>query len=248
MIVLPHAQGSDEWRDARLGRPTASQFHRIVTPAQVEAIAKGRPYKPGDGAISYRRELLFEIASGEPARSFKPNSAMLRGTDLEDDAVRWFEMDRHVKVERVGLCLTDDAAVGASPDGFIGDDEGLEIKGSNGPAHIAAVLDGTGDYKAQCQGGLYVTGRNRWHLLLHCPGLESVPLAFKRDEAWQHALGMALAHLLTALAEEREELIRRGQPMLLEQRRAAAESDAKRDAEPMTPRAGFPVGVDEVPF
>ena len=50
MRFYPVAQGSAEWYALRIGRPTASMFHKIVTP-------KGEPSKQ---AVKYLYRLLAE--------------------------------------------------------------------------------------------------------------------------------------------------------------------------------------------
>ena len=55
MIVLNCKQGSDEWIQARLGIPTASQFHRIITP---------KTMKPAASAEGYIDQLVAEYLLG----------------------------------------------------------------------------------------------------------------------------------------------------------------------------------------
>ena len=61
MIRLDVVQGSEAWRRARMGVPTASAFDRILTPG-------GKPSKSAEG---YKFELLGELMMGRPLDSPK---------------------------------------------------------------------------------------------------------------------------------------------------------------------------------
>ena len=50
MIILDHEQGSDEWFAARLGRPSASMFNKLITSTG----------KPSTSAGKYIDELVDE--------------------------------------------------------------------------------------------------------------------------------------------------------------------------------------------
>ena len=63
MIVLDHDQGSTEWIEARLGIPTASGFHRIITPTGKLSASRD----------AYEGELLAEWALGRPVTEFGGN-------------------------------------------------------------------------------------------------------------------------------------------------------------------------------
>ncbi len=51
MIVVDCVQGSDEWKRARLGVPTASRFDDILTP---------KTFKIAAGRVDYMHELIAE--------------------------------------------------------------------------------------------------------------------------------------------------------------------------------------------
>jgi hypothetical protein len=54
MIILDHEQGSPEWLAARLGKPSASCFSRLITNS-------GKPSSSADGYIN---ELIAERLTG----------------------------------------------------------------------------------------------------------------------------------------------------------------------------------------
>lgn len=183
MQIHPAPQGSRAWLYARLGIPTASNFHRLLTPAQL---------KPSKSADAYLNTLLAEWALGRPMDD-QTSAFMERGHELEEQAARWYSFQNDLEVEEVGLCLTDDGLVGASPDRLVGDDGLLEIKCLSAPEHIAALMgEKDGDHRIQVQGQLLVTGRVWSDLLFFNPVLPSVVVRHERDEAVQAALSEAL--------------------------------------------------------
>ena len=110
MRVNNHEQGSQEWLESRLGRPTASNFSKLLTPTG----------KPSSSADAYINELIAQKITGE-LPEFYINDAMARGNELEPAAKTLYELTNDVEVVEVGLCLHDTLECGASPDGLVGD-------------------------------------------------------------------------------------------------------------------------------
>jgi len=201
MIRLDVPQGGAEWIAARLGLPTASQFHRILTP---------KTLKPSEQAVGYLHELLAEWLLGEPV-SPEVSQFMERGQELEEQAVAWYEMQHDVTVDRVGFCLLDDRRAGCSPDGLIGTDGGLEIKCPSAAVHVGHLLDvDAGRYTLQIQGGLWITEREWWDFVSYHPTLPVASLRVHRDERIIAALASAVGAFSARLAEARVALEARG--------------------------------------
>ncbi len=153
-------QGSAEWRQARCGVVTASNFKLVLT--------KGR----GKTRKNYMRRLVQEIMSGEPEEPTYWSGAMMRGTELEPHARRAYESASTHTVREVGLVfLNSDRRIGASPDGLIGNDGGLEIKCPLPHTHDKYLGDGRvpAIYKPQIQGNLWITGRKWWDFVSFAP-------------------------------------------------------------------------------
>ena len=200
MIVLDCPQGGPEWTTARLGIPTASEFGRILTPAKMEY---------SKGARTYCHELLSEWATGLPVE--RGDSAfMQRGTRMEDEARRWYEMQRDVEVQRVGLVLRDDRQVGGSPDGLVGEDGGLEIKVPALHTHVSYLLGEDQPYVPQLQGLMYLTGRSWWDFLSYNPVLPKLLVRVERNEKYIAALDKALGTLLVDLLVGKHRLLELG--------------------------------------
>jgi hypothetical protein len=92
-------------------------------------------------------------------------------------------------VRRVGLVLTGDRRFGASADGLVGRDGGVEVKCWVDPAKLRKVLldRNASEVRKQCLGGMWVTGRKWWDFVLYCPalavcGLDFTVIRINRDD------------------------------------------------------------------
>jgi len=156
-------QGSAEWFEVRLGKPSASNFKKLVT-------SKGAPSKSMGG---YALTLACQAYSGKYLDSFEGNSFTERGQMLEPEAREYYEFVYGVSVEEVGFITDDLESYGCSPDGLIDSCGGLEIKCLKAENHLAAILRDTPptDYIQQVKGSLMITGREWWDLFFYHPDL-----------------------------------------------------------------------------
>lgn len=167
MIVHDVVQGSREWWALRLAIPTASRFGQIITPAQL---------KPSRGRFNLIADLMVEKLLGKPSDFTELDDDMVsgvsadgtpwmrRGSELEEEAARWYVAHRASSGERadvreIGFVTNDERTIGASPDRAVGDDGGLEIKCRSATYHMRIVLgfDEIAD-RTQVQGTLWLTG------------------------------------------------------------------------------------------
>lgn len=179
MKIIQCEQGTEAWIAARLGRPTSSNYHRLIT---------AKSAKPSASADRYLWDLLTERILGhstDPAVS----SFMERGGKLEQMAVRQYEFAQSVETVKVGFITTDDGRTGCSPDRLVSDEGLLEIKCTSAPIHFGAMLGATtDDHRAQCQGQLWITGR-RWVDLYHFnPDLPPAIVRVERDPEFINAM------------------------------------------------------------
>jgi putative phage-type endonuclease len=145
-------QGSDEWKQARLGRVTASRV--------ADVIAKTKSGYSASRA-NYMAELIAERLTGVPADKYT-NAAMAWGTATEDEARAAYEFQAGVVVETVGFLAHPSLAMcGASPDGLVGNDGLVEIKCPNTATHIDTLLGGSvpAKYVTQMLWQMACTGR-----------------------------------------------------------------------------------------
>lgn len=179
-------QGSDEWHQLRLGKPTASQFKVLMVKNDEK---KGR--------ATYMLKLAGERLCGKPADSFV-SEAMEHGKEVESELREHFAFVRDCEVRQIGFIL--DGNCGASPDGLIEDDEVLEIKRAAPHILIPMLLKQKenpsyfpNEHFAQCQGNLMVSGRKRANLLVGYPGMpKPLIVSCERDEVYISSLREAV--------------------------------------------------------
>jgi hypothetical protein len=182
-------QGSEEWERLRSGRPTASNFGRIVTPARGDYSKQ---------AIGYACELVAQRLGVH--QEMVPTYWMDRGTEFEDEAVTAYEALTGNVTERVGFVLpsfTD--AYGGSPDRLVNGGEGiLEVKCPKAETligyHFAGKLPD--EYKAQVQGLLWITGLGWADFFAWHPELQPFLMRVKRDEDFIDRLADAMTFFL----------------------------------------------------
>lgn len=145
-------QGTDEWKQLRLGKVTASRI------ADVNA-----KIKSGWGAsrANYMAELLVERLTGIPAECYI-NDAMRWGTEQEPLARSSYEFLQDCVVDPAGFVEHPTIPMsGASPDGYVGEDGLVEIKCPNTATHIETLLTSAipGKYETQMLWQMACTGR-----------------------------------------------------------------------------------------
>lgn len=200
MILLDVEQGTPEWDDGRLAIPTASKFKEVITTKGVLSASRNK----------LLWELVEEKITGVKKKTYK-SAAMQRGSDLEPEAVAYFELITGLKVDRVGICYENEHKKhGCSPDGLIGlstdrrsTDEGLEIKCPSLEVHWDYVTKGVlpTEHFTQVQGSMKETGAKRWHFLSYFPGIKHLHVIVERDEIWIAKLGKALDDFVIELDE-----------------------------------------------
>jgi hypothetical protein len=184
-IITDVEQGSVQWLKLRLGIPTASEFHQLMTP-----LFKA---KEGETPKTYLAKKLAEAWRGEPLPGFS-SYATEQGTIREEDARPWYALEYDTDVQQVGFVLSDDERCGCSPDGLIGEDSGLEIKCPNPDTHVKYLIaEQLPDiYAAQVHGSMFVTGRKSWRFVSYRPEFPKLVLTIQRDEEIIRKIGAIL--------------------------------------------------------
>lgn len=155
MRVFDCAQRSPEWHAIRCGYVTGSCANAII------AIRK-----KGTGELAIKRDLrerlVVERLTGIPANDlpYLPKD-MQHGVDTEPEAVSAYEAETGEMVTRVGFVAHDELLAGCSPDGYVGDWQGIvEVKCPASSTHCdylkADVIPD--DYYAQLLHSLWITG------------------------------------------------------------------------------------------
>ena len=193
MRILEAEQGTQEWLDARLGRPSASQFYKLIT-------TSGKPSASADDYIS---EMIAERITGE-SEPIYVNEWMQRGTELEPEARATYEFIHGVDVKEVGFILDDSGEFGCSPDGLVGDDGGVEFKCPAPKNHIAWSRKGVCPSKhyAQVQGCLYITGREWWDFMSYHPDMKPFIVRVERNEEFIEKLAEQISLAVEEIKSE----------------------------------------------
>jgi len=196
--ILLHEQGTDGWLASRIGRPSASQFSRLITTSG----------KPSSSAGKYIEQMVIERLSGESTPHFQ-SEHMARGNELEPEAREYYELMTGNTVVEVGFILDDSEEFGCSPDGLVGDDSGLEIKcpvENTMLGYIEDPMKGVKKYWQQIQGCMMITGATTWDFLAYHPEMEPVLVTVEYDEEFCSKMYEEIVKAVNIINQECEEL------------------------------------------
>ncbi len=177
MIIHTAEQCSPEWFALRAGKPTASEFSKLIT-------STGERSKSLEG---YAITLAGELYAGKPLDAWEGNGHTERGKLLEDDARRAYAFLRDCEPQRVGFVADDLNGYGCSPDSLVGSDGLNEIKCLKAENHIKAILyyrkhkKCPPDYVQQAQGQMLVCDRAWCDLFFYHPDLPHLAIRIERD-------------------------------------------------------------------
>jgi hypothetical protein len=185
MPIFHHdvAQYSDEYDRLRLGIPTSSNFHKIITP-------QGKPSK------QWREYACVLIAERilQQKIEFYNSPAMERGLIVEVDAVDWYEFDQDVTTQRVGFITDDNHTLGCSPDRLVGAEGLLEIKAPLPHTQVDYWISGeiSERFRPQLQGQLYISQRSWVDIVCWHDVLPKLVMRVEPDEKFIEALDREL--------------------------------------------------------
>jgi predicted phage-related endonuclease len=183
-------QRSDEWHAQRAGKITASRFGDAL-PTKLRGTGSAERQR-------YMRELVFERTSGVAMHSIT-GKALRWGSDVETFARDAYELETGLIVDRAEFIVHPRYDfIGASPDGLVGTDGGIEMKCPHDETeHIETILCGMPvRHMPQVQGGMFVTGRAWWDFVSYDPrqrdGLRLYVQRVPRDDAYISKMAAAL--------------------------------------------------------
>lgn len=173
MIIHDVAQNSDEWYQLRSGKVTASEFNKLIT-------SEGKNSTQINKLIFLK---VAEILAEKRLQKFGGNKSTERGHELEPEAVNSYEFIKECEVERVGFVTDDDCLYGASPDGLVNREKGVELKCPDPDTHAEYLYHNKcpSTYYIQCQGGMLLTGYSVWDFVSYHPDLPMLVVPVKRD-------------------------------------------------------------------
>lgn len=186
---------SMEWQMLRLGIPTSSNFHRIVTPEG----------KPSDQAATFMNQLLAEFILQQPVDEIT-TKWMQRGHDEEDGAIKAAEFLLDVETQLGGFITDDRGLIGCSPDRLIDPDGILEIKCPSPQVMISYLLGAPVEkkYKPQLQGGLWLSGRQYVKIVAYHGLFPHVVMHVERDEEYIAKLSAGVQTFVDNMVRRRE--------------------------------------------
>lgn len=199
MIIHHVEQNTDEWLALRAGKPTASEFSKLIT-------STGAPSKSLQG---YAETLAGELYAGKPLNLWEGNQFTERGHEVEDEARLAYEMRTGATVEQVGFVTDDLVMYGCSPDGVVKGGGLVEIK-CLPRKHISVLLYWKKhgrcppDYIQQTQGQMLVTGESWCDIVFYQPDL---PMLVIREEP-DPDVRIGLKAQLTACLAARDEVLK----------------------------------------
>lgn len=184
-------QGTQEWLDDRAGKFTGSRF--------VDVMARNK--KTGEKLKAWHDliwQIVVERMTGVPVEGPKA-SALQWGTDTEPLAQATYEQQTGFFVDTCGFLEHPlYPYAGASPDGLVGTDRGLELKcPKSSVVHLERFISGVPEeYAPQIQGGMWVTGRTVWDFASFDPRMPEshrlLVITVKRDDAYIQRLEAAV--------------------------------------------------------
>lgn len=188
------AQGTAAWLAERAGHATASRFKDILAQIRSGEAASRR---------NYRVQLITERLTGIPANGYT-NAAMQWGVDNEPFARMAYEAATGAVVEETGFLKHPSIPwCGASPDGLIDADGGIEIKCPfESSVHVETLIAQRmpPDHLAQVQGCLWVSGRRWWDFISYDPRMPAHLRLFvqriQRDDVYIQRLAKEVADFL----------------------------------------------------
>ncbi|HEY2530290.1 MAG TPA: YqaJ viral recombinase family protein [Xanthobacteraceae bacterium] len=228
MIEHVCEQNTDDWYRVKLGIPSASQAHNIITPL-------GAPTR-GDRRRKYMYRLIAERLLKQSMDDRFENFWTRRGKDLQDQAAEGFlahilKPGERGVLRKIGFITTDDGKIGASPDRIlrIGKkrEEGVELKCPSPWVQIEYLLEGTEEnYKPQVQMQILVGQFKANHLWCFHPNMPPVHVVTLRDDDYIKKLARALFDFCNELDAETDRAQRKGPYKLAELLKLSSELGA----------------------
>ncbi len=190
-------QGTEQWHQDRSGCATASQFCDIIAVSKKD----GKPLKARD---DYIWKVVTERLYGTPTESVTAKS-MEWGKELEPFARQAYEVLTGSIIVPSGFVFHPTIAFcGASPDGLIEQDGGIEIKcPKDRRVHMQTWLTGMPvDHMPQVQGNMWVNDRAWWDFISYDP---RAPIEFQlyvqRIHRTDHYIKALESHVVEFLKE-----------------------------------------------
>lgn len=168
--VIECEQGTDAWLQARAGIVTASKMTDVLAGGQ--GLTRGK----------YMNVIVAESITGKPCPTFGGNADTERGKECEPKAIEAYTEATGRAVTKAGFGIR--MGIGASPDGLVGDDGGIEAKCPRPDIQVERlrVKIIPTEYRLQMLTNMFVWGRQWWDFISWADGLPPLILRMERDE------------------------------------------------------------------
>ena len=200
-------QGSQEWLAERAGKWTGSKFVDVMAISE----RTGKPLKARSDAVW---QVVVERMTGQAIEG-PGGFALAWGHEVEQFARDAYELETGNVVQQVGFIEHQAFPfAGASPDGLIDNDGGLELKcPRDSRIHLDRFLSGVpAEYIPQIQGCMWVTGRQWWHFASYDPRMPEshrlLIIKVPRDDAVIAKIQAAVLAAETEAQELHKQLLR----------------------------------------
>ena len=183
-IFTEFEQGGLEWHNIRLGRITASKAELLLVAGtsvkRNRKVIDENPLKIGAALRTFAVKVAANIINGQytidDIKKMYSGKVCERGHELEPIArSRYQDINEWDIVQEVGFCSYGEYA-GASPDGLVNDDGGIEIKCPEHPEYHRVLKEYASgeilhkkEYVAQCHFNMFVTNRKWWDMVYFHP-------------------------------------------------------------------------------
>lgn len=200
-------QYTEDWKRLRMGIPTASNFHLLMTPG-------GKPTSPDN---KERRQYLYRLVAERILQTPMPdrfvgNQYTEDGHEREEYAAEIFRQTIKRELLPGGFMTTEDGSIGCSPDRLMARNgiwEGVEIKAPAPWTHIQFMCEGPGDkYKPQVQGQFLIGNFKAVHFFSYHPDFAPVHVVTEPDDRYIAILKVQL-ELFCAELDSVEAFVRR---------------------------------------
>jgi putative phage-type endonuclease len=194
-------QRTAEWHEARLGKATASRIADIIAKTKTGY---------STSRANYMAELICERLTGMQGASYS-NAAMAWGVETEPMARAAYEGAVGSLVLETGFVPHASITMaGASPDGLVGDDGLVEIKGPMTATHIDTLLGQSvpNKYVTQMQWQMACTGREWCDFVSFDPRMpKNMQLFIKRVQRDPKVIANLEEEVFTFLKELDEKIV-----------------------------------------
>jgi hypothetical protein len=169
-------QGSQQWKDEKLGVISGTRAHDLMSSNTTRR--------------TLTATLIRELVTAD-TKATHQTPAMRRGLDAEPEAASYYSVFYDETVTNQSAYLESDFSpmAACSPDGLVGEEGGVEFKRLDEVNHIKIMLGAPPEkkYVMQCHWAMFITGRSWWDLCFFCETLPDsmklVTVRINRDDA-----------------------------------------------------------------